>query len=72
MMRELLISLFGTYTPVMTTESFVVSGVDGNVLETVEVVASGFAGVDWPWVLGVLLFALVLYSFFRLVGVFLK
>lgn len=55
-MKALITSLFGVYEPVMAGE----------------VVASGLAGVDWPWVAGVLLFAIVLYSFFRLVGVLLK
>ena len=55
-MKELIVSIFGVYEPVATT---------------VQVVASGLAGVDWPWVAGVLLFGIVLYSFFRLVGVLL-
>lgn len=55
-MKDLILSLFGAYTPVMSGEA----------------VAFGLAGVDWPWVAGVLLFAIVLYSFFRLVGVLLK
>ena len=33
-----------------------------------EVVASGLAGVDWPWVAGVFLFAIVLIAFFCVVG----
>lgn len=74
-MKDVIISIFGPYTPVMTTESYVVpgiSGVEGAVLDSMDVVAAGLAGVDWPWVAGVLLFALVLYSFLRLVGVLLK
>lgn len=67
-MKDLIVSLFGSYEPVMTVESHLV----GEALEEVPVVASGVAGVDWPWVMGVLLFAIVLYSFFRLVGVLLR
>lgn len=67
-MKDLILSLFGAYEPVMTVETHVVV----DVAQTVEVVAAGVAGVDWPWVAGVLLFAIVLYSFFRLVGVLLK
>lgn len=59
-MKDLIIDLFGEYIPVTST-------VDG-----VEVVASGAAGVDWAWVAGVFLFAIVLYSFMRLVGVLLR
>ena len=40
--------------------------------QIVEVVASGAAGVDWAWIAGVALFAIVLYSLFRLLGVFFK
>ena len=67
-MKDLIASLFGSYEPVMTVESYLV----GETLQEVQVVASGVAGVDWPWVMGVLLFAIVLYSFFRLVGVLLR
>lgn len=61
-MKALVVSLFGSYTPVMTLAA------DG----VTEVVANGFAGVDWPWLVGVGLFAIVLWSFFRLVGVLLR
>lgn len=61
-MKAIVLSLFGTYVPVTTLAS------DG----VTEVVASGFAGVDWPWLVGAGLFAIVLYSFFRLVGVLLR
>lgn len=64
-MKELVFSLFGEYVPV--TYSVVAS--DGSVYE---VVASGLAGCDWEWIAGVFLFAIVLFSFLRLVGVLLK
>lgn len=56
-MRDLIISIFGTYTPVTDAA--------GTPLQ-------GMAGVDWPYLAGVSLFALVLYSFFRLLGVVFK
>lgn len=64
-MREIIQSLFGVYTPI-TYESVTA---DGS-LQTLPVL--GVAGVDWEWLAGVLLFAIVLYAFFRLVGVLLK
>lgn len=67
-MKDLIISVFGSYEPVMTTEVYMV----GETLEELQVVASGMAGVDWAWLAGVVLFAIVLYSFFRLVGVLLR
>lgn len=62
----LLESIFGTYTPVLTD---VYNGA-GEVIG--EVVASGMAGVDWPYLSGVLIFCIALYSLFRIVGCFFK
>ena len=71
-MKELVLSIFGSYEPVMTLTP-VTTEVEGVVsTELVEVVASGAAGLDWPWIMGVLLFAIVLYSLFRILGVFFK
>lgn len=71
-MKDLITALFGEYSPVMT-EQYIQTEVDGALsTELVEVVASGVAGVDWPWVAGVFLFGIVLWSFFRLLGVFFK
>lgn len=64
-MKDVLLSIFGAYEPVTTT-AITATG------EAVSVIASGMAGVDWPYVFGVLLFGLVLYCFFRLVGVLLS
>lgn len=64
-MKDLIITLFGSYEPVMTT-------VTDEVLGSVQMVASGMAGVAWEWISGVVLFAIVLYSFLRLVGVLLR
>lgn len=63
-MKSFLTAIFGEYEPVMT-----VAEIAG---QEVEVVASGAAGLDWPWIFGVLLFAIVLYSFLRIVGCFFK
>lgn len=71
-MKDLIISIFGTYEPVMS-HAVAQSTVDGiTSYDIVDVVASGAAGVDWAWIAGVLLFALVLYSMFRILGVFFK
>ena len=59
-MRELIESLFGVYTPPTYTK------VVGDI--TSEVIPSGAAGVDWPYVLGVLAFLLVLYCILRIFG----
>lgn len=72
-MRSMIIDLFGKYTPVTYTQYFTYTTADGYLdWDSYEVVASGLAGVDWPWVMGVLLFAIVLYSLFRILGVFFK
>lgn len=67
-MRELIETLFGVYEPV--TYEMVAYASDGA-KEVYTVIASGLAGVDWTWLAGVGLFAIVLYSFFRLLGVIL-
>lgn len=65
-MRSLIEQIFGLYTPI-TTDVFNEAG------EYVgSSVASGAAGVDWTYIGGVVLFAIVLWSFFRLLGVVLK
>ena len=56
-MRDLITSIFGTYTPV-TDEA--------------GVIVSGAAGVDWPFIAGVVLFSIVLISFFKVVGAVIK
>ena len=62
--KQFVLSLFGSYTPVTY------SVVQGET--SYDVVASGFAGVDWPWVIGALIFCICLYSFFRLLGLVFK
>lgn len=71
-MKDLIISIFGEYQPVMS-QAIAETTIDGvSTYEIVDVVATGAAGVDWAWIMGVLLFALVLYSMFRILGVFFK
>ena len=62
-MKDLIVTIFGIYEPVTTA----VYDASGAVVG--QAVASG---VDWPYLAGILLFALVLYSFFRLLGMVLK
>lgn len=71
-MKDLLIQIFGEYVPV-TTPQVVEETVEGVVsYDTIDVVASGMAGVDWVYICGVLLFGVVLYSLFRIIGVMFK
>ena len=65
-MRALIEVIFGIYTPV-TTDVFDTAG---NYVGSV--VAFGSAGVDWTYIGGVVLFAIVLWSFFRLLGVVIR
>lgn len=60
-MKDLIESIFGVYTPVMTESELS----DGTI---VSVVADGAAGVDWAYILGVLGFFLVVYCILRIIG----
>lgn len=61
-MLELITSIFGQYHPVTYD-------VYNAVTESYEtIVAQGFAGVDWPYILAVGGFFLVLYCILRIVG----
>ena len=66
MMRSLIETIFGVYTPVLTD----VYDASGTYVGSV--VASGSAGVDWTYIGGIVLFAIVLWSFFRLLGVVMR
>ncbi len=72
-LKALVVSLFGEYTPV-TTKTPITEEIEGIVSITgwVTTVAEGAAGVDYEWIAGVLLFAIMLSSFMKLVGVLLK
>lgn len=65
-MRALIETIFGVYSPVMTD----IYNEAGEYVGSA--VASGASGVDWTYIGGVVLFALVLYCFFRLLGVVLR
>lgn len=56
-MLDLMSTIFGVYTPIVDDSG---------------VALSGMAGVNWEYVGGVVLFAVVLVSFFRIVGGVLK
>ena len=64
-MKEIMKSIFGVYTPVTVQQV----AADGT---TYEQALTGMAGVDWPYVGGVLLFAIIVYCLFRILGVILK
>lgn len=55
-MKEFIQNLLGTYSPVTYTV-----GED-------TIVASGLAGVDWLYVISGLLFVVIVYSIFRIIG----
>lgn len=59
-MQALMFSIFGAYTPVTTAVY------DSSGAYVGDVVASGASGVDWAYVLGIALFAIVLYCALRI------
>lgn len=58
-------SLFGSYEPRTQT---VTTYYDGKPISSEEQIIPGLGGLDWEWIAGVLLFALVLFCLFRLLG----
>lgn len=56
-LAEFMQAVFGVYHPIGYEDA------SGNFI-----VASGFAGVDWPYILSVFLFCLIVYCLFRLIG----
>lgn len=60
-LRDFFRAFFGTYTPV--------SYVDGS---GSSIIPAGLSGVDFEYVLSVLLFALIVYCLFRLLGFFMS
>jgi len=65
-LKTIITSIFGEYTPV-TYEMY------DSVNDTYyDVVASGFAGVDWPFIAGVMLFGIAMYCAFRIIGGIIK
>lgn len=71
-LKALVTSIFGEYTPV-TTSTVVVQTIDNDTYQyLIETVAPGSAGVDYEWLAGVLLFAILLYCSMKLLGGVLK
>lgn len=71
-LKDLIISIFGEYTPVMTT-STVTETVDNVTTTTlIDTVASGAAGVDYAWIAGVFLFGILFFCLMKLLGGILK
>ena len=64
-----LVAIFGEYTPL--TQSVTTYFADGTSVESVQYV-SGIAGLDWTWISGVILFCIVIYCIFRMIGGVLK
>lgn len=62
-------SVFGSYH--QRTQTVTMVDADGASTSSVEPV-NGLAGLDWYWLSGVFLFAVVLWSFFRFLGVVFK
>lgn len=57
-------SIFGVYTPrTYTTSTYI----GGEVVTGMEIVP-GLAGLDWPWLCGAVLFGIMLFCLFRLLG----
>lgn len=68
-LAETIRSLFGTYTPRTQT---VTTYYDGQPISTEEQIVPGLAGLDYEWLTGVGMFALVTFCLFRLLGGILK
>lgn len=68
-MKSILYDLFGNYTPnTYLVETSVTNAEGVTTTITTYQIAEGLAGVDIEYIAGVLLFAIVLYSMFRLIG----
>ena len=67
-LKAVIRSVFGEYEPVMTTVA-ITETVDGETVTTlVDAVADGASGVDYEYLAGVLLFGIMLYCMFKLLG----
>ena len=64
-LAETIRSLFGAYTPRTQT---VTTYYDGQPISTEEQIVPGLAGLDYEWLAGVGMFALVTFCLFRLLG----
>lgn len=67
-MKAIIEQIFGTYTPPTYAVTDYVD-IDGTLTAvTTNIVPPGCAGVDWVYIAGVVLFAICLYSVFRIIG----
>ena len=64
-MRSALTAIFGEYTPKTQTVS---TYYDGQLLDTSTEYVPGVAGMDMEWIAGVIVFAVLLYCFMKLLG----
>lgn len=72
-MRDLIISLFGEYQPLTEIVTRTYTYGNGETSSTtIEQTIAGVAGIDFVYVSEVLLFAIVLISFFKIVGALIK
>lgn len=60
-MKSLMLTIFGSYTPITYPTYLPDGSFDTNV------VASGLAGCDWEYIGGVFLFGVVLYCTLRII-----
>lgn len=67
-LKELILSVFGEYEP--RTQTIETS--QGDQVTTQVEIIPGVAGVDWPWLAGVLVFSIAFYGFFRILGVLIR
>lgn len=66
---DILVSIFGEYSP--RTQTVTTCLPDGTVIQNTEYV-TGVAGLDWVWLTGAVLFCIVIYCIFRMIGGVLK
>lgn len=71
-LKALIVSIFGEYTPVMTTTAITETVGNETTTSLVDTVAPGAAGVDYAWLAGVLLFTVLLFCLLKLLGGVLK
>jgi len=64
-LAETIRSLFGSYTPCTQT---VTTYYDGQPISTEEQIVPGVAGLDFEWLAGVGMFAMITFCLFRLLG----
>ena len=67
-LKSIILQVFGEYEP--RTQTIETSQGDQQTTQT-EIVP-GIAGVDWPWLAGVLVFSIAFYGFFRILGVLIR